>query len=431
MQMTGNAEETNEFSPRYKRGSWAARLETQDVVAAIVAVEAIAGIVELVPPGVMDLEARILFEAHEDFEIRWKGGLQQISVKDKQVGYSEVKQIVANLEIHIVNATLRLEAASLTAGARSLGEDIVRLRALKASISNPDDFRIARSDFERQHNVSADLALRTVLSERRLGDNPGLSQAVFAGAMRKAFVVHNYSDKEISLLLSDLTNNLLAQKRRQRGALDLADLERILLTPLVPLAIAGFETHYFRTDFGYLPDSDRKAEIRYEQRTVIRAANRLMRDWRRRTFWRRLQNWFFYVGCPCCNHALIANLNGRYGLACPRCGYQPYFTVFWACDCGGVAVIQRQPDLTSFMLVRDAVNVLRLGSVLCEKCQKPPRPEHFVGRIFGLRIPHPANVYTSQAMIDIRKQLGWKGATWKESSNTPREEMIRQTLDQG
>ena len=132
--------------------------------------------------------------------------------------------------------------------------------------------------------------------------------AVFAAAMRKAFTVHNYSDHEISLLLSDLTSNVLGQKRRKRGGMDLSDLERILLAPLVPLPIASYETHYFRTDFGYLPDEIRKAEIKTEQMLVIRAARRLMRHWRRATFWKRFLNLFIYVGCPACNYFLTPTL---------------------------------------------------------------------------------------------------------------------------
>ncbi len=424
-----------EFSPRYKAGSWSARLETQDLAASICSVEAIAGDLEFVPPDLLELDGRILFEAREDFEIRWQGGRQYVSVKDKQVGSGELKEAIENLAVFADEVaeeprqTLRLEAASLTSGARSLYEDIVRLRELKESVRGSNDYRKACEDFEEQHSVDANIGTRLVVMERRLGDNPFFSAALFSHAMRRAFPVHNYGNDELSALLADLCANTISRKRRRRGALDLNDLERLLLAPLIPMSIATFETHYIRTDFGYLPDSDRKARIRNEYRLVVRAGRSLMRHWRRRTFWRRFLNITIRgaVRCLACNHALIGNYNGRLGLVCPDCGYQPYCTLFWACDCGGVAVVQRQPDLVNFVLVRDALNLLRRDNISCEKCGRPPSEEYFIGRLFTLRIPSPPNEYTDKALMDWRVQLGWKDSMWdpgKTRAKTAREEMI-------
>jgi hypothetical protein len=87
-----------EFSPRYKAGSWAARIETQDLAVAICSVEAIAGIMEFVPPDVLELDGRVFFEAREDFELRWNGGRQYVSVKDRQVDATRLKQAITSLK---------------------------------------------------------------------------------------------------------------------------------------------------------------------------------------------------------------------------------------------------------------------------------------------------------------------------------------------
>jgi hypothetical protein len=427
-----------EFNARYKAGSWAARLETQDTVAAICSVEAIAGMMEFIPSDLLALDGRVLFEAREDFEIRWQGGRQYVSVKDKQVNASDLKQAVSNLEEFAsevtseTHQTLRLEAASLTSSARSLDEDIVRLRELKGSATSADDYQVACHDFEEQHSISADWATKVVVAQRRLGDNPSFSEAVFSHAMRQAFPVHNYGNGELSALLVDLCVNTLSRKRKRRGVLDLSDLERLLLAPLIPISIATYETHYFRTDFGYLPDRGREVAIRNEYRIVTRAARKLMHEWRRQTFLRRFLNIAFRgaIRCLACNHPMIANLNGSNGIACPDCGYQPYCTLFWACDCGGAAVVQRQPDLINFVLIRDAVSLLRQQTPRCEKCGKAPSEERFIGRVFTLRIPYPPADYTDAALINWRKQLGWNGARWDASEGrapTPREEMIRRS----
>jgi hypothetical protein len=268
---TGGAEEVNaetgvegEFSPRYKGGSWAARIEAQDLAAAVCSVEAIAGIMEFVPSNILALDGRVFFEAREDFELRWRDGRQYVSVKDKQVDAAELKQAIANLqqftrEVDSVrDQTLRVEAASLTRAARSLNEDIIRLRELQESVSDTEDYQIACNDFERQHGISAEWATRVIVAERRLGDNPRVTTAIFSDAMRRALPVHNYGNEQLAALLADLCEHVLSPKRRRRGALDLSDLERLLLAPLIPMAIAAFDTYYFRTDFGYLPDKERK-----------------------------------------------------------------------------------------------------------------------------------------------------------------------------
>jgi hypothetical protein len=96
-----------EFDRRYKGGFWAAsRIETQDKVAAIVGVEALGGNLELVPCDLTSKGGRLAFEAREDFEIRWNGGRQYVSVKDQQVDRSDLRKAITKLD------TLRQEVGS-------------------------------------------------------------------------------------------------------------------------------------------------------------------------------------------------------------------------------------------------------------------------------------------------------------------------------
>lgn len=425
-----------EFSARYKAGSWAARIQTQDLVAAVCAVEAIGGSLELVPPNILELDGRIFFEAREDFELRWRGGRQYVSVKDRQVDPAGLKHAITDLQQFAREVgpetyqTLRLETASLTRAARSLNEDIMRLRELRESVPGAEDHQAVFDDFERQHGISAEWAIRVVVMERRLGDNPQVANAIFSDAMRRALPVHNYGNEELVALLADLSSNILAKKRQRRGALDLSDLERLLLAPLIPMALAAYETHYLRTDFGYLPDREYETTIKKERILVLRAARTLARNWRRATFWTRFLNFAVRgaVKCLACNHPMIGNFNGRFGLVCPDCGYQPYLTLFWACDCGGIAVVERQPDVVNFVLIRDAVNLLRQGDITCEDCGKVPAQEHFIARLFTLRIPHPPTEYTDKSLMNWREELGWDGGQWDPNgtlARNAREEMIR------
>ncbi|MGH8684235.1 MAG: hypothetical protein ACREUM_02685, partial [Nitrosospira sp.] len=388
--------EPGEFSPRYKGGIWAARIDTQDKVAAIVALEALGGTLELVTPDVLHEEGRLAFEAREDFELRWSSGRQYASVKDRQVTKSDLIESIKKLERLATGSiqlqTIRLEAASLNSSARSLYEDIQRLREMKdANVT--EDYERACEDFSQEHDLAPIWAEKLIAMERRIGNNPTLANAIFSHAMRKALPVHNYSDADLVSLFDDLTKNVLHGKRLRRGVLDLSDLERMVLAPLTPTAIALVDTQldgYIKTKFGYLRDDERRAEIKGEWLIVMTFARKLMKEWRRKTFWLRFKNSGLVrpaVSCISCGHPLNANYNGRKGLACPRCGYNPYVTAFYACDCGSGAVLIRQPDISAFTLVRDIYRVLREKEIRCTGCDESPRPEKLLQRMFILPIP--------------------------------------------
>jgi DNA-directed RNA polymerase subunit RPC12/RpoP len=404
-----------EFDRRYKAGFWASRIETQDKVAAIVGVEALGGSLELVPHNLTSKGGRLAFEAREDFEIRWNGGRQYVSVKDRQVDRPDLREAIANLDTFRQEVgpdkiqTVRVEAAGLTSSARTFYEDIQRLRELRGSGAEAD-YATAAEEFFDELGVRAELAEALVVCERRIGQNPGMAAALFAHAMRMAIKVHNYGDTEIIGLFEEISSGTLHDRRVTRGVLDLGDLERILISPLVPLQISAYQVDYVRTRFGYIRDQARRVDLGNEYRIVMTCSKSLMREWRRKTFRDRFKDLIYrgHIGCLACGHPLIANLNGRNGLACPDCGYQPFLTLFYACDCGSGVVVQRQPDLSSFELVRDAIRVLRHEDLKCMNCGKRPSNEKFIGRLFSLPVPYPIDGYPTSVLVEWREKLGWE-----------------------
>lgn len=429
----------SEFDPKYKGGVWASRIDTQDKVAAIVAVEALGGTLELVPQDLTRKNGRIAFEAREDFEIRWSGGRQYVSVKDRLVGRDDLYEAIHNLGVFqsevgdTESQSMRLEAASLARNARTFYEDIKRLRDIRAPTIT-DDYKAAACDFASEYGLPADYAELLVVSERRIGENPQVANAMFAHAMRNAIAVHNYGDTELVELFEKLSRSLFYDRRRARGVLDLQDLERMLLAPLVPLHIAAYQVEYVRTKYGYVRDRKRDAELKKERRLVLGFARELMREWRKKTLRIRLVNSILRepIACLACGHPLMANFYGRNGLACPDCGYQPYLTLFYACDCGRGAVVQKQPDLSSFELVRDAITALRGDEVICMGCGRRPPDENFIGRLFALRIPYPIEGYSDANLISWRVKLGWKNK-WQFKYPGPEdltaEEALLRTID--
>jgi len=426
-----------EFDQRYKAGFWASRIETQDKVAAIVSVEALGEQLELVPQGLSNNGGRLAFEAREDFEIRWRGGRQYVSVKDRQVGRPELREAITNLESfhdevgHEEAQSIRLEVAGLTSSARSFYEDVQRLRTIRTSGSDEESATIAR-EFSEEHEMVAEFAEKLVVTERRVGQSPGTAAALFAHAMRVAVRVHNYSDTELISAFEQLANQTLRDRRLTRGVLSFGELERILVAPLVPLQIAWFQVAYTRTQFGYIRDKDREGRLRQEQQLVMSYSKALMREWRRKTYWDRFKDSWYrgHVGCLACGHPLIANYNGRNGLACPDCGYQPFLTLFYACDCRQGAVVQRQPNLSSFQFVRDAIRILRRGEVVCSGCNKPPSDEQFIGRLFTLPIPYPIDGYPTKMLVEWREKLGWRSAyKFANEGQRPHDALVQSRID--
>lgn len=431
--MIGPDNQPTEFNSRYKGGHRAARIDTQDKVAVIVAVEILASNVELVPPWSSLRRARIAFEAREDFEIRWDEGRQYVSVKDRIVSKSDLLRAIDNLRECSTEVTdpsdqsIRVEASSLHPSARSFYEDVERLRELEES--SHEDYLLACDEFDREHNTPSSWATKLVVCERRIGENPRLAAAVFAHAIRSALPVHNFGDAQLALMFNDLSNHLLREKRRSRGALEIVDLETRLLEPLIPLRIANYQVAYTRTRYGYIRDRKKSKDLAYEQSLVLKFSRSLMREWRRHT---RKDRWLNItvrgpIGCPACNHPLMANLLGWRGIACGRCGFQPYLTLFWACDCGSGAVVQRQPDLSALTLVQDAVRLKTTGDIVCIGCDMPPEDENFVGRLFTLPIPYPVETFSENDLIQLRISLGWHGKSWAPShgaDTSPEEVML-------
>jgi hypothetical protein len=434
--MANPDEIASEFSAKYKGGIWTARIDTQDEVAAIVALEALGGTLNLVPKEIASKQGRIAFEAREDFELRWLSARQYVSVKDRQVNRSDLLQALKNLQAFVREVgdeecqTIRIEAASLTPSARSFYEDIERLRTLRNATAREDYERSCR-DFRREHDLSAMWAERLVVVERRIGSNPSFANAVFSHAMRQALPVHNYGDSDLVSLFRDLVKNIFRDKRLRRGVLDLSDLERMLLAPLTPQVLASYDIAmegYVKTEFGYLPDRTLRAEMLHEQRLVTAFARKLMKEWRRKTFWKRVIA--PPIKCLSCNHPMIANWNGRRGIACPHCGYNPYATLFYACDCGNGAVLIRQPSISPYLLVRDIYRTLRAKDAHCIGCGKLPAPETLLRRVFMLRIPYPIEQYSDEQLIKWREKLGW-GLQFK-SPKDPKltaEEALLRTVD--
>ena len=86
------------FDSRARGGAIASRVDAQDTVAALIAVEAISGSVEGVPAPSEACDVVLLCEGREDLELAWPTGRLLVPVKDQVLSMTTVRKVLHDME---------------------------------------------------------------------------------------------------------------------------------------------------------------------------------------------------------------------------------------------------------------------------------------------------------------------------------------------
>jgi hypothetical protein len=427
----GDGVGSSEFSRRSKGGFHAARLESQDSVAAVLAIEAIGGRLEGLDVDALEVCGVISLEWEEDLQIQWDAGTVYIAVKDQQLKAGDLRALIqgfTQLEDAARQPTesrkmiFRVQAlGGLDARARSLSGDCDHLRLTGPPRSEADRRRLY-DDFTRRWDLPAEVAARTVIDTRNLGRDSSECKAIFAHAMRSVYPVQAFGDQGLTAIYEDLAT-LFAERRRRRLFVPLTELDMRILRPLVPLPLVSFHTHYVPTEYGYVQDPDRERSLREEDAYRRRAEKIAHQRWRRHT--RRSRARAVLAGaikCPACNHYLIGKF---YGILCPDCRYQPFLTVLYACDCGEPVPLIRQPQLDALRAFGDLLEIIRDACPACPSCSNQVRFDNVGTRVFAVAFPYPVEEYSDRLLIELRESLGWTAGGWTDHTITPIQKILR------
>jgi hypothetical protein len=423
----------NLFS-REALGGWhASFIESQDSVAAFLALEAISGEADRRLKDVQKQNARIICEWQDDLELQWEGGRLYLQVKDQELTVPNIKSICSKFgDILASDASLdgvarfRIVAlGGLHKSARHLPQHLMQLQSASEIRTDLERAQLI-SDFVRRWDLPERVALSLSIDTRDLRRDSLVAYDLFAASLRRALPVHDFTDRRVHQLYRELAGDVFSAARRHRTWVSLIEARNRLLTQFMPLHLTSYEIEYVRTDFGYLKDPQRREQIKAEEQLVEQARRQAYRRWIRHTRGDRLLDLLLRgpIKCLACNHPLMANVLGRGGIACPDCSYQPYLTLVYICDCAELMVVDRQPEVDRVHMFGSAISWMR-SSPTCGACGASPAFEKLPTRLGMVPFPVPVEEYSPAKLIGLRERLGWTTRGWRGSPNGPVAEMLR------
>jgi hypothetical protein len=413
------------FGAQALGGWYASFIEAQDSVATFWLLEAISGEAHPLLEDVEVQNARIVCEWQDDLELHWDSGRIYCQVKNEVLSLAHVKTICDHFNYLLQQphdppvVGFRISAlAGLAKSIRHLPEQLGQLQHAWPHRSQTDGSRIL-SAFVTRWGIPSSVALILDIDTRDLRRDSSVARDLFAALLRRSLPVQDFTDQRISQLYREL-GNLLATTRRSRTSESVADAFRQLLMRFLPDHLATYEIDYVTTAYGYIKDPERTAYLRAESRLVRRAWRRIHLRWARHISKYVLIDLVFGgVRCPACHHAMIANYFGLRGIACPRCGYQPYLTIAYVCDCAEMVTIEKQPLLDKVRLFGLAIERLRDNSITCESCGRGALLEKLATRLAMIRFPLPVTQYSPKNLVSLRESLGWIRSGWHGPEKGP------------
>lgn len=400
---------TSPFFGRAARGGLiASRIDGQDTVAATLALDALRATLPPLREISNDEPVEFFCEGQEDLEIVQGGTTLLVSVKDKLMGatalIAEIRQKLtpslssgAGNEIYLRVCVL----GGLESDARSLSEDIDHLRARMESRS---DATAPMNDFVAKWRLDAATAVRVWIDGRSLGRLAHEHHAVFANALRLTFPSTTLTDSAVMEIEKYVVDRVFAPARRSRDCVDLFDLESDIATLMAPQEILAWSADYVASPFGYVKSPGSDDHMRREWKLLQEASRHVTKGWRRGT---RAERYILpRVSCLVCNHPMMANLNGRNGYACPDCGFMPFGSLIYACDCGYPILVAANPPIRGAEMFACALRSTREASLQCGRCQRPADPRKVPTRIFFTPFPWPVDSSVDAILIARRMAMG-------------------------
>ena len=396
------------FSEKALGGMIASRVDSQDSVAATIALDLIRGELKPLDPPSTSQPIEFFCEGQEDLEIVQSSKKILVSVKDKLIRPADIKEeIKRKLEPALegdLSRTIYLRVSclrGLESRARTLDSDIEHLRERLESKSGGGE---AAVEFQKKWDIDPGVAAKVWIDDRNLGRETPSSEALFAHTFRLTFPTTTLTDRAISELGVFLADQIFAPARRNRKRIDLLEVENKLLERVSPLELRYLLAEVQATPFGYVPSNDRR-DKQQELQLVQRVANRAMRSWRQKTFIERIL--IPPVNCMRCNHPMMANFRGRNGYACPDCGFMPFGSLLYACDCGTPVLIENNPQISGTEFLTYATRRTRNEDFKCDKCDEVVDPRKIVSRLFFVPIPWPVPKNIDSILVAKRIALGW------------------------
>lgn len=231
------------------------------------------------------------------------------------------------------------------------------------------------------------------------------TKADFARSVRKLVPLADFSDRRVDALYREMIATL-SEARRARKTVSISDFTRLLQAMVLPASVQALLSTHRLTKFGYSIDPEVAKTLKEDSALVATALHRARKRMRRAMSAGLLADLFLGpVRCIECGHPLMANMLGfgSRGLACSSCGFSPFMSILYACECGEPCLVVAQPSTVQADLM---IAVQRASTGECASCLKPFDEARFSQRTFVAPIPWPPEDFTQQDLIDARVKAG-------------------------
>lgn len=398
------------FSKKKRGGVTASKIDNQDSVAVITALELIS---DQNPQRFwnFDNEWTMSFEGNDDIEICDGNKREYIQVKTPKLDKTVLIEILENFleNMNLYKDTYDSQYFSiyvlegLSDSLQSLPQKIMEYNNSKRLIHVDISEKILT---ELMKEYSLESKFRPVLENIYIDTRYLLRDSidtigVFSYYLRKSVVFRdigeNLSKRVYTILLDEI-----GKLRRSRNGISKKNVISIISNELKNNDLTpNYEifSGYKRVEHGYVRERNDNNE------KLINAIKKLKKnvnsEWRKAYFKEFLLSLILGASkCPECRHPMMANMNGLYGIACPDCGFQPYLTMFLGCYCGNFVAIKEQPELSSELLYEYIFEYFDSNDTKCDKCGISHIDDYILERVMIAPYPYPFDSFDLKELYD-------------------------------
>lgn len=404
------------FSIKKRGGIIATNIENQDSVGVILATEFLHNQSKYHDYFGINNEWRIAFEGNDDIEIVSENTCVFIQVKTAKITVNELNDILDNFQSHYnkfhdsySNVFFQISALEGFGNPlKSFPQKLKEYRNAKGTYKKKiiDDTLIELMA-EYKINVKHKKILELLdIDTRYLIKDENDTKAIFAHNLRRAYFIKDIGDTLVLNIYDTMINNF-SLARRNRSSISSKEVINIIVKEIQIIElISNLEviSGYTKIDYGYKKLEDNR-HIKDLEICYRLARKSIFKQWRRAYLKEFLTSLLLgNNNCPQCNHPLMANIMGLYGIACPDCGFQPYLTMFFACYCGEVIPIKTQPNLNTEDIYNYLLEYFDDNNTICVKCSRELIDDFFIERIVLAPVPYPFNNFDLKKLYySVRK----------------------------
>lgn len=391
-------------------GKTASKIENQDSVAAIYALEQLNSR-NLFNFGIDVQDFCLKCEGEEDIEIFNLENHIFIQLKTSPISAKDFKEIIADFDRLNKNNTstdnffIIASFEPIRINGKNFKEYLDEyIQVLTNSYETDEKKKEVKDELVSIFDLSA---YRDIIDKVRIDARPLFKdgkdiKAIFARYLRLNYLFKDPGDVICECLYIKLTDKF-AELRRNRGAISKEEIEKIINNEISKGSIIkglSLLSGYSKIENGYEKNESSLTKRQAILEGYVKAIKNVKKEWRKAYKKELIISLIFGAkNCPQCGHPMMANIMGINGIACPDCGFSPYVTMFMFCECGSYEVVKAQPELDDDKQVQYLKDFFDNRECnVCKKCGKSLLDEYVEERVFYAPFPFP---YDEIKNIDI------------------------------